>query len=346
MHQESQAAMNVFAIGATGFIGTHVVRDLVRRGHDVTIFHRGETEPDLPASVRHLHGDRDALVEHAPAIADGTPDVVIDVVPYTEAQAQQVVDVFGGSAGRLVAVSSSDVYRNYDGWRGASDHDPDPVPLDEDAPLRDTLYPYRNLDGLDVAYARDYDKIRVERVVMEASNLASTALRLPAVYGPGDAQHRLAPYIRRMDDGRPAILMDEGQAGWRWTHGYVENLAAAVARVATDPSTTGRVYNVGEATTPTTADRARRLADVVGWDGEVVPVPPEDLPEHLQAPGNWRYELATDTHRVRDELDYEAPVAWDEALRRTVEWERSYRAEADLPPPDYEVEDEVLKKVG
>jgi nucleoside-diphosphate-sugar epimerase len=335
--------MTILTIGATGFIGPHLVRHLVEHGHEAVVFHRGETNADLPDAVRHLHGDRNALSDHRDAFERVAPDVVIDVVPYTEAQAQEAVDVFEGLADRLVAVSSSDVYRNYDGWRGVSDHDPDPVPLDEAAPLREHLYPYRGYDGLDFEYVDDYDKILVERVLRNAST-ASTILRLPAVYGPGNTQHRLAPHLRRMDDDRPAILMDKGQADWRWTHGYVENVAAAIAMAATDERAAGQVYNVGEAETPTEAERVRRLARVVGWEGDIVPVPASDLPEPLQAPGDWRYELATDTRRLRTEFGYEAPVTADEALRRTVEWERARRAEEDAPDPDYEAEDAVLDR--
>ncbi|HHP7239309.1 NAD-dependent epimerase/dehydratase family protein [Longibacter sp.] len=332
--------MRILAIGATGFIGPPLVRRLVKHGHDVVVFHRGETDADLPDIVQHFHGDRNDLSEHRDAFEGIAPDVVIDVVPYTEAQAEQVVEVFEGIADRLVAVSSSDVYRNYDGWRGLGDHDPDPVPLDEEAPLREDLYPYRGYEGLDFEYAEDYDKILVERVLMNADGLAGTVLRLPAVYGPGNTQHRLAPHLRRMDDDRPAILMDEGQAAWRWTHGYVENVAAAIATAATDQQASDRLYNVGEAETPTEAERVRHLARVVGWGGDVVPVPSSELLKHLQAPGDWRYELETDTRRLRDELGYEAPVAMDEALRRTVEWERAHQS--DAPAPDYEAEDAVL----
>ena len=229
--------MTLLAIGATGFIGPHVVRQLIQQNHDVTVFHRGETTADLPDAVRSIHGNRNTLAKHRATFERLAPDVVID----------------------LVAISSSDVYRNYDGWRGVSDHAPDPVPLGENAPLRDTLYPYRGYEELDFAYADDYDKILVERTVMGADSLASTVLRLPAVYGPGNAQHRLAPHLRRMDDGRPALLMDARQARWRWTHGYVENVAAAIAHAVTDERATGQVVNVGEATTPTAAGRVEAL---------------------------------------------------------------------------------------
>jgi nucleoside-diphosphate-sugar epimerase len=338
--------MTILAIGATGFIGPYVVRPLARQGHEVVVFHRGTTDADLPNAAQPLHGDRNALEEHRDAFEQVAPDVVIDVVPYTEAQARQAVDVFTGIADRLVAVSSCDVYRNYDGWRGRSSHDPDPVPLGEEAPLRDNFYPYRGYDGLDFAYAKDYDKILAERAVMNADGLAGTVLRLPAVYGPGDAQHRLAPPLRRMDDDRPALLMDDGQVGWRWTHGYVENVGAAIACAATDERAAGQIYNVGEAETPTEAERVGQLAAVVGWDGDVVPLPTKALPDHLRAPGDWRYELAIDTHRLRTELGYEAPVTAVEALRQTVEWERIHRSETDAPRPDYDAEDAALRRAS
>jgi len=65
------------------------------------------------------------------------------------------------------------------------------------------------------------------------------------VYGPGDNQHRIFEYLKRMDDGRTAILLT-GPGGWRWSRGYVENVAAAIALAATvsvrqaGPITSGR----------------------------------------------------------------------------------------------------------
>jgi uncharacterized protein YbjT (DUF2867 family) len=43
--------MKVLALGATGFIGSYVVRQLIDQGHQVVVFHRGETQAELPDSV-------------------------------------------------------------------------------------------------------------------------------------------------------------------------------------------------------------------------------------------------------------------------------------------------------
>ncbi len=217
------------------------MRRLAGAGHEVAVFHRGRTGTELPEGVGRFLGDRQALEDHADELRSFGPEVVLDMIPMNEKDAQGVVDVFRGVARRIVAISSEDVYRAYDVVRGLAPGPPDPIPLSEDAPLRERLYPYER-EGIE-----DYEKILVERVVMGDPDLPGTVLRLPAVYGPGDYQHRLFDYVKRMDDGRPAILLGEGMANWRWTHGYVEDVASAIALAVTDERDAGRVYNVGEA---------------------------------------------------------------------------------------------------
>jgi nucleoside-diphosphate-sugar epimerase len=319
------------------------VRSLVAEGHEVAVFHRGETEADLPDSTRHIHGNRNTLSEYRDAFKRFEPEIVLDIVPYTEAQIRQTVAVFTGLADRLVVVSSSDVYRNYDGWRGESAHPPDPVPLGEDAPLRANHYPYRGYDGLDFEYANEYDKILVEQAAQRHPALPATVLRLPAVYGPGNAQHRLGAHVKRMIDERPFILLGKQQAQWRWTHGYVENVAAAIVLAVTDEQAPERVYNVGEPNTPTEAQRVKKLAEVVGWTGDVITLTHDELPDHLQAPFNWQYKLATDTRRIRDELGYSEPVRWEKAIEQTVTWERANMPELQKDRSfNYAAEDKAL----
>src|ERR1700756_5782963 len=50
--------LDLLVLGGTGFIGPHLVRHAVARGHRVTIFTRGKHEADLPAEVIRLKGDR------------------------------------------------------------------------------------------------------------------------------------------------------------------------------------------------------------------------------------------------------------------------------------------------
>ncbi len=95
----------------------------------------------------------------------------------------------------------------------------------------------------------DYEKILVEQVVMADPDLPGTILRLPMVYGPRDFRHRLFPYLQRIDDNRPAIVLAESIAQWRGPYGYVENVAEAIALAVTDERAANRIYNIAEHST-------------------------------------------------------------------------------------------------
>lgn len=319
--------MKILAIGATGFIGSRVVRLLSGDGHDVAVFHRGETRPDLPCDVLHITGDRNTLSVMQPELRQVGPEVVLDVIPFTGQQARKLVETFRGRTGRVVILSSADVYRNYDGFRGKATAPPDPVPLSEDAPLRETRYPYRGY-GFPFEWADDYDKIPVEHIVMDEPDLPGTVLRLPAVYGPGDRQHRLQPYLKTMDAGESVIELSEELAGWCWTRGYVENVAAAVCLAVADDRAAGCIFNVGEELTLTEREWVEQIGVTAGWDGKIEVIPAERLPEHLRQPFDFRYNLATDSSRIRNVLGYAEPVSRQEALRRTIGWEREQQNDA------------------
>jgi nucleoside-diphosphate-sugar epimerase len=342
--------MRILVIGGTGFVGPHVVRRLVAAGHAVTLFHRGRTEVQLPTSVTHLHGDRERLGDHRIAFARTAPEVVLDMRPMTGGEARAVMDVCRGITGRIVALSSGDVYRAYDIFRGREPGPPEAIPLTEEARLRERLYPYRgqtprNADD-PLRWVDEYDKILVERAVLGDASFPGTVLRLPMVYGPGDAQHRLGPYLRRMDDGRRAILLNEARAPWRWTRGYVEDVADAVALAATDARAGGRIYNVGEPDALTEAQWVGAVGRAAGWRGDVValrrdclPGPHEDL--------HFDQHLVMDTTRIRTELGYLEHLTREDGLQRTVAWERAHPPERREPLAAlYAAEDAALARSG
>jgi nucleoside-diphosphate-sugar epimerase len=336
--------MRILIIGGTGFIGPWVVRLLMGEGHMVVLFHRGETAADLPPAVSHISGDRRNLSAFASEFRRFAPDVVLDMFPYAEQEAALVMQTFRGMVRRVVAVSSMDVYRAYGRFLRLEDGLPDPEPFAEDAPLRTTLYPYRaSAEPSDLAY--NYEKILVERVVMGDVELPGTVLRLPQVYGPGDPRHRLFEFLKRMTDGRPFILLEDGRAQWRWTRGYVENIAAAIALAVTDDRAAGRIYNVGETAAFTDLEWIKRVGEIVGWQGALKVVSSAMLPEHLKLPYDWRHHLAADTARIRRELSYDESVSADEGLRRTVAWENAHPPkQIDQSRFDYAAEDAAHAK--
>jgi nucleoside-diphosphate-sugar epimerase len=338
--------MRILVIGGTGFIGARVLHYLVDEGHEVMVFHRGQTETSLPPTIQRVYGDRSALPSFAAAFRQFAPQVALDVIPYSEQDAQALMKTLRGISERVVALSSQDVYRAYGLFTRLEEGLLETAPYEENAPLRTHLYPYRSLALGPDELSYHYEKILVERVVMNEPELPGTILRLPQVYGPGDRHHRLFEYLKRMDDGRRAILLSEAQSEWRWTRGYVENVAAAIALAVTDERAAGGIYNVGEPEALTEAEWVRAVGKVVGWDGEVVAMPEEMLPAHLAAPYDWRQHLAVKTGRIRTELDYEEKITREESLRRAVEWELANPiVEIDVKRFDYAAENLALSRL-
>ena len=339
--------MRILVIGGTRFMGPLVVRSLSEQGHEITVFHRGQTRTDLPRGVREILGDRRSLAESAVELQRLAPEAVLDMIPENEQDALEVMRIFSGVARRVIAISSQDVYRAFGRVNGKETGPVDSMPITEESALRQNLYPYRGETVRDQddpkKWQDDYDKILVERVVMGDASLPGTILRLPMVYGPGDYQHRLFSYLKRMDDNRPAILLDEAEAQWRWTHGYVENVADAIAMAVTNDRASGRIYNVGEPFTFTMAEWVGKVGQTAGWQGRVVSVSNGRLPEPLRWGINAEQDIVVDSSRIRRELGYEEQVDLEEALKRTVAWERANPPkEIDPKEFDYLAEDEFL----
>lgn len=343
--------MRVLMIGGVNFVGLAVTRSLLADGHSVAVYHRGRSEPNEAHDAVHIHGERDDLLGARDLFVHFRPDVAIHMIAMTQAHGEAFTAALGGVARRAVVISSMDVYRAYGRLIGTEPGDPDPTPLTEDAPLRQRLFPYRG-DKPRAAddparWLDDYDKILVERAVMSNSALPCAVIRLPAVYGPRDGQRRFRPWLKRMDDGRPAILMDAADARWRWTHGYVEDMAHAVTLAALDPRSVGRTYNAGEQTALTQAERVQSVADAAGWRGRLVVAPSGMLPERFRLGGDARQDLVADSARIRAELDYTEVTPLATSYARTITWERENPPERDEPAQyDYDDEDHLLDSLG
>jgi nucleoside-diphosphate-sugar epimerase len=341
--------MRVLVLGGTRFIGPPAVHRLLSLGHEVAVFHRGQTKTPLPSEVRSFYGDRKQLADFSDDFRAYKPDVVLDTLTMTEQDAKTVVETFTDLARRLVVLSSGDVYRAYDRLTGKDPGPPDPTPLTEDSPLRDKLFHYRDAASGPDDRAYHYDKILVERVVTSRPDeLPATVLRLPMVFGPGDYQHRLFSYLKRVDDKRPFIILPEGQATVRALRGYVEDMAEAIALCVTKEGAANRIYNVAYQENFTEEAFTRLVTEAAGWTGEIVKIPSKKLPKHLawNTDENPAQDWSVDSGRIRRELGYQEVVPLEEALRRTIAWERANPPEKIDPARfDYPAEDALMAQL-
>jgi nucleoside-diphosphate-sugar epimerase len=313
--------MKVLIIGGTGFIGRHVAAAFVAAGHEVAVFHRGKTEVDSEQGLTDIHGDRNDLAQYRRHFDAFSPRIVVDLAALTEEQARSAVQTFRGRAERIVCASSMDVYEAYGFFRRSEDGAAAAEPFDESAPLRRVLYPYRNLASGPEDILYNYEKILVERAMRSADDLPTTVLRLPQVFGSHDGQHRVGTYLRQMEAG-DQITINEEKASWRWTRGYVEDVAAAFVLVALSPMAANQTYNVGEKDAEPEIAWIKSIGRVSGWAGEVRTVPAAGLGESSTEPYNWQHNLAANTERIRQELGYREVVSRHDALAHTIAWER------------------------
>ncbi len=287
--------MRILVVGGTRFIGAHTVRALHATGAEITVLHRGRTDNPVLPPVEHIvdPSARYPIVAFPDAVKRDF-DVVVHMVAMGEADATAAVQAFAGRTGRLVLVSSCDVYRAYGRLTQSEPGEPEPVPLTEDAPLRTSRYPYRGMAAQIGDYADTYEKILAEEAVRGAAGAPDwTILRLPKVYGPEDNADLGTVY------GFAAV------PDWRWTHAHVENVAAAIATASLHPKARNRIFNIGEETTPTMGER---LA--------VLPKRPGEVPE--PPPFDFRQALVLDTSRGRRDLGVADVVDEAAAMRQSV----------------------------
>jgi nucleoside-diphosphate-sugar epimerase len=304
--------MRFAVLGGTGFIGHHVTRWLVQAGEDVTTIHRGHTPARVPGA-RSLTADRQRPSALASALAAAAPNVLIDMTAYTGEDMERLLAAVPASLERLVVISSGDVYWTYGAFLGLSQTLPAGPALDESAPLREQLYPYRAQANGSEDLLYWYEKNVVERTARTSAGVPVTILRLPMLYGPDDPQQRVGGYVERLWASGPEMRLNTAEANWRCTRGYVEDVAWAIQLASRDERAAGAIFNVGEADALTELEWVRAIAAAAGWSGSVL----SDPAAPASSPAKWAIPLVVDTTRIREVLGYQEPIGREEGLRRT-----------------------------
>jgi nucleoside-diphosphate-sugar epimerase len=312
--------MRVVVIGGTEFIGRRVVEDLVGRGDEVLVVHRGRTEPDVAVEAVHLHVDRREFAMVADQVRAFGPDAVVDTIALTRADVDAVLPHLPEA--HMVVLSSIDVYRVYELFLGGDDT-PVVMPFDEDGPLRQGRYPFRG-KGMDLD---DYDKLDVEPAYLRRGG---TVLRLAMIYGPHDPQRREEFVLRRVRAGRTRIPVGPGQT--LTTRLHVDDAARAVLAALDHPAVAaGEVFNVGEAATYSVRGWMRAILSAAGHAADLVRVPDEDLPTDLRLTQAHPQHLLVSSRKAMDLLEWR-PDNPTTTVGRSVRWH------LDHPPADTSAE--------
>ena len=112
MLTRSRKPMKILMLGGTGFAGPQMVKRALANGHEVTLFNRGQTAPEMFPDLEHIQGDRYTdLSGLEKLVADGREfDAVIDTFTYVPKTVTDTMDILLPAMGQYVVISTTSVY--------------------------------------------------------------------------------------------------------------------------------------------------------------------------------------------------------------------------------------------
>jgi UDP-glucose 4-epimerase len=299
--------MRIFVTGASGFLGSYLVADLVEHGHEVAVLVR----PDAPVPWR-LNGliDRTTVVTgslddipalRSPLEAFGPHGVahlawhgVGNMDRNSSSQARNIVD-----AVELSVMAAQIKSKVFVGAGSQAEFGPYPRRISPtDATYPTTLYGKAKLAAA-----------HMTKQIAQDAGMRFAWLRIFSTYGPKDAHHWLIPnFIRTLARGEKMSLT-ACQQQWGFLH--ARDAASAFRIVLTHPDASG-FFNVGHPDAPVLRDTLTFLRDLIN-------------PDAVLGFGEIDYRsdqvmiLQADTKHLAD-LGWEPQVNPDEGLRETVAW--------------------------
>ncbi len=198
--------MKILILGGTVFVGRHLVEAARRRGHRLTLFHRGRSRPDLFPDVQRLIGDRTTDLR----VLEGRRwDAAIDTCGYMPADVRASARALAEAVGLYVFVSSVSAYRQKTMLTPAAG-DP-PAGVDEQGPLEtliaEQLRDVERLAARGGADARSLGasygplKALCEQAAEETMPGRVLRIRPGLIVGPHDYSGRFTYWVRRVAEG-------------------------------------------------------------------------------------------------------------------------------------------------
>ena len=185
-------SLDILILGGTGFIGPHEINYARARGHNVTMFNRGKTAPDMFPNVEALIGDRDDQLD---SLKGRDWDAVIDNSGFYPRHARLSAELLHGHVGQYMFVSSISAYAESltledDEFNGAYAVMDDPT------------------DESDSIYGETYGprKALCEQEVTKVFGDQAINVRPGIITGTGDPSERLRHWLVRMQAGNEILV--------------------------------------------------------------------------------------------------------------------------------------------
>jgi len=337
--------MKVLVIGGAGVTGTVIVRQLLARGCEVTILHRGLHAANLPDSVARIHADPYAKDGLTTALEGKYFDVVIAMYGRLRHVAQQLI----GITPRLISVGGAAPV--YTGWGEMMTPNPwettqsTPLFLGEDHALASA----ETTDPFSIAVRKtEQDVLGFHQV----GHFNVTHFRYPLVYGPNNICPAEWGLIRRAREKRSQLILPAGGLTLI-SRGFADNIAHAIVLAVENPAASaGQIYNICDEHTIYNHEWVTLLSEIMQHDFETIDIPFSALSTGFRATPPqllYRHHCVMDISKIKQQLGYRDVVSVEEALERTVKYYMQNpladgsEAEQNLGDPfDYAYEDAFI----
>ncbi len=301
--------MRVLVAGGAGFVGSHVCRELLQRGHSVVCV--DDLSTGSRANIAQLEGRPD--FEFLETDVAETPELAVDAVMHLASPASPVdydrmplhtmaanslgtwrlLDLASAAGAAMLFVSTSEVYGD---------------PLVHPQP--ETYW--GNVDPIGPRSCYDESKRFGEALVMASrreTGVRANIVRVFNTYGPRirlDDGRVIPELISAALDGRPMIVHGDGSQTRSFC--YVSDLVAGLLHVALDPDLDGGVINVGNPQEITILELTERIRRLLRPDAVIAHVPAREGDPNRRRP---------DITKMQQRYGWAPRVGLEEGLRLT-----------------------------
>ena len=310
--------MRILVIGGTRFIGVYLTELLVKAGHEVVLFNRGNHA--APSGVGQIIGDRTDATQLKEKLASVSFDVVFDNNGRELTDTQPLAEVFQGRVKHFVYMSSAGVY------------------------LKSDQMPHLEGDAVDPK-SRHKGKNETEAYLKQLE-IPFTSIRPTYIYGPQNYNPLESWFFERIVRDRPICIPGNGMHITQL--GHVWDLAQAMTQVIGNEKAIGEIYNISGDRFVTFDGLARACAVAAGKsadDVKIVHYDPKkfDFGKRKAFPMRVQHFFAS-VNKAQIELNWQPKYDLISGLKDS--WENDYLASgADKLEVDFSVDDEILNEM-
>ncbi|WP_022854811.1 NAD-dependent epimerase/dehydratase family protein [Thermodesulfobacterium thermophilum] len=304
--------MRAFVTGATGFIGSHLVKRLAKEGWEVAVLIRHDSNlwriKDVVSKMKLIYGDFKEIEKVELEIQGFNPSVAFHLgwsgVKNRDFNSPEQIQNLMGTLTLLKVLKNSNC-QVFVGLGSQAEYGVYNEPIDEEfCPKPVTLYGLTKLcTGM------------LAQRLCELYGMRFVWLRLFGVYGPADNPSSLISYVilSLLNREKPALTKGEQ----KWDYLYVEDVVEAIYRVAVSEKVQG-VFNLGSGKVHQIKSIVEQIRDLID------PSMGLGLGE-ISYDFNQTMYLQAKVDKLKKEINWYPKISLEEGLKRTVDWYKEHK---------------------